>query len=1062
MKKNIFLLSAIALSLSINAQTTLPRPIYTLDFEGASTVGDFGGIQHGEGALVKSDDENFGTYYQNMPNGTTATFRTNFLEVPTTAWTTIHDKETKTLSIGFWVNATVANEKNIGNYWGPLFNGYNESGCAGATWLCAYEVRYGGQIHGNSGAYYDNNHDAEMVEIMKWSAQDTLNPDFKDNWHYFTTVYSNIDQPQMNYKLYIDGELKLDVDEEIHNNPVDMWTGTSYLDRFCIGGNSFNWSDPDNAYAYDDIAFYADELSQSQISLIMNIKRNELTEEDKLAVAQAQLEDAIIEAETFQAVLSEGGFPSMANEFGDYLMEIDVYSCETIEAVNAQMTEIVEKQNGYTAVVAAYNEASATIDWYNDFCNKTVYEGAEDFSQAIATATEAIADPTSVQGISETMAQLTTAQRAYVFSQTGDVIDVTRVISAPWFVKETYEPTLDEAGTPTFPDEAGSNLSQAGWTMSYSENLRGATDCTLYFTNGRTTANLFHSSTAVGGVLDLQQTITGLTAGYYEVSADMSSTSAPTDNRIYATANGITKISTTPTSLAWNGAAEWEKLVTDKVLVGEDGTLTIGATSTTDGTQYKGWFCVTNFQLKYYGTEYDLTDDLGKKTEEVKAAIEALTWPGDKRTMSEALAAITDGGLSDYEMVSQLTNLLSRIQNVAGQEAAFTALNDLNALRDVETSEAVKAIWTIAVSDMEEAINSDETTSDAIPGLNALYAAYVGYAEVARGAETWGTTAVTSELESQIASLSGATAEMLEENGQKLTASMKASITDFEASEENPKDVTAFVGNPSFDSDLYAAWNIQGAYAVQQAEIEFYNNSFNLYQTITDMPAGKYMLVASGFYRDGSDYAAVVSNYHTPLTGEALEEYKATHLFGDIDGATPEGAYDNLTVYDAHANMTLYMASGAKKVATPFVSIASDSIAIGSEEDDTYLDYYGNVNHVANFYTTLDNTADPVIYYPYWMWDAFDMVTNRSKYADNAVVFNLAHKSSLTIGVEKSTTIAGDWSIVDNFKLYYIGQADAETVTVEDITALIALYLEENSNVSINEITDLIDLYLAQ
>ena len=1037
MKKLYSLLSAVALALCANAQTTLPRPVYTLDFEGASAVSDFGGIQHGDGVLVQSDDENFGTYYQNMPNGTAATYRTNFLEVPTTAWGTIYGKDTKTLSVGFWVNATVANEKNIGNYWGPLFNGYNESGCAGATWLCAYEVRYGGQIHGNSGAYYDNNHDAEMAEIMKWSVQDTLNPDFKDNWHYFTTVYSNIDQSLMNYKLYIDGELKLDVDEEIHNNPVDMWTGTSYLDRFCIGGNSFNWSDPDNAYAYDDIAFYADELSQSQISLIINIKRNELTEEDSLAVAQAQLEDAIIEAETFQGTLSEGGFSSMADAFGDYLMEIDVYACETIEAVNAKMAEIVEKQNGYTAVVDSYHAATATIEWYNDYCNATVYDGAEDFMQAIAAAAEAIADPTSVQAIDEAVAVLTAAQRAYVFSQTGDVKDVTRVISVPWFVKEKYEPTFDEAGTPTFPDEAAGNLSQAGWTMSYSENLRGATDCTLYFTNGRTTANLFHSSTAVGGVLDLQQTITGLPAGYYEVSADMSSTSAPTDNHIYATSDGVTKVSATPASLAWNGAAEWATLVTDKVLVGEDGTLTIGATSTTDGTQYKGWFCVTNFQLKYYGTEYDLTDDVKKKTEEADAAIEALTWPGDKSTMSVALSAITGGGLSDYDMVSQLTNLLATIKEVAEQEASFTALNDLKALCDAETSETVKAIWTVATSEMERTISSEETTSGDIPELNALYAAYVDYAEVARAAEAWGTADVTSELESQVAALSGATAETLEENGRKLVAGMKASITEFEASEENPKDVTAFVGNPSFDSDLNAAWNIQGTYAVQQAEIEFYNNSFNLYQVISGMPAGKYKLVASGFYRDGSDYATVVSNYRT-LT----------------DGQT--------TVYDSHANMKLYMAAGARKEAQPFVSIASDSLAVGSEEDDTYLDYYGNVNHVANFYTTLDNTADPVVYYPYWMWDAFDMVTNRGKYADNSVVFNLGYKSSLVIGVEKSATIEGDWSIVDNFKLYYIGQPDAVNITVGDITALIDLYLEENSNVSINEITDLIDLYLAQ
>ena len=176
---------------------SLPRPVYMLDFEGAKAVADFGGIQHGDGALVESEDAHFGTYYQNMPNGSAATNRVNFLEVPTDAWVSIYAKDTKTLSIGFWVNATVANEKSIGNYWGPLFNGYNEGGCAGATWPCSYEVRYGGQVHGNNnGAWYDNNHDDVMEDVMKWSVQSAEKPDFADNWHYFTTVYSNVDQQQ--------------------------------------------------------------------------------------------------------------------------------------------------------------------------------------------------------------------------------------------------------------------------------------------------------------------------------------------------------------------------------------------------------------------------------------------------------------------------------------------------------------------------------------------------------------------------------------------------------------------------------------------------------------------------------------------------------------------------------------------------------------------------------------------------------------------------------------------------------------------------------------------------
>ena len=1042
MKRLSTFLGAAVVAAGLNAQTTLPRAVYSLDFEGVTSVSDFGGIQHGEGALVQSDDPNFGTYYQNMPNATTASTRQNFLEVPTTAWTDIYSKDNKALTIGFWVNATVANAKNIANYWGPLFNGYNANGCAGATWLCAYEVRYGGQIHGNSGAWYDNNHDDVMADVMTWSLQDSINPGFDDNWHYFTTVYSNIDQSFMNYKLYIDGVLKIDQNEEIHTNPDDMWKGTSYLDRFCIGGNSFNWADPDNAYAYDDIAFYADALSEDQISLIMNIKRNELTEEDRLALAQAQLEDAIIEAGATQDEISGYGFEALANALGDYLMEIDVYSFETIAAINAQMTEIKEKQDAARAVIAAWESATSAITFYNDYIDNTMYDGAEDFSAAITAATEAIADPISADAISAVMQQLNAAKTAYVFSQEGDVIDVTRLVSAPWFVSEPFEPTKADDGNYVFADEAAANLSSAGWTLSSSDALRGATDCTLYFTNGRTTANLFHSSTVAGGVLDVRQTIAGLPAGYYEVSADMASSSVPTDNHVYAISQGITKVSPAPSTAeysAWNGY--WETLTADKVLVGDDGTLTIGATATTDGTQYKGWFCVTNFQLKYYGPTYDMAEDVTRKGDEAREAIGQLSLSGDRAAASAELDAILAGEASDYNKVSSLTNLLQQVAAIYATETAFTADARIQSLREAEADETVRGAYSLGETTIKAVLKSDTVSVAALPVLSSLCEAYVQLAAAVRAATQWGTSDATQAAQSAAGELAAAEAQQdraaVEAKAEGLIDIMKATITDFEASAENPKDITIFVGNPSFEGDLHSAWNIVGTYAVQQAEIEFYNNSFRLSQTLSGLPVGKYKIVASGFYRDGDDYATVVSNYQTVLSGDT-------------------------TVYATHANMKLFAEAGFQKITTPFVSIASDSLAVGSEDDDTYLDYYGNTNHVSNFYTTLDNTADPTVYYPYWMWDAFDMISNRGRYAGNELVFNVAYKSPVTIGVEKETTIAGDWSIADNFRLYYLGQPDTVNATVEDITRLIGKYLEEGTTITISDITDLIDFYLAQ
>ena len=108
MKKSLLLaVGGAIMGLSLHAQSTLPVPVYLLDFEGATQVGDFGGIQHGDGAIVQSEDTYFGTYYQNNPNWTVSSVRVNFLEVPTTAWSTIYNKGTAALTVGFWVNATV-------------------------------------------------------------------------------------------------------------------------------------------------------------------------------------------------------------------------------------------------------------------------------------------------------------------------------------------------------------------------------------------------------------------------------------------------------------------------------------------------------------------------------------------------------------------------------------------------------------------------------------------------------------------------------------------------------------------------------------------------------------------------------------------------------------------------------------------------------------------------------------------------------------------------------------------------------------------------------------------
>ena len=620
-----------------------------------------------------------------------------------------------------------------------------------------------------------------------------------------------------------------------------------------------------------------------------------------------------------------------------------------------------------------------------------------------------------VEAIDAVIAALESAKITYLFSQKGDIIDVTRVIDNPWFVEEFYEPNVSD-GEIVYDnvDESIKNLKLGKWSMPVPEELKGASDFALYFTNGRTTANLFHSSTVANAVLDVQQTITDLPAGYYELSADMCSTSEATDNHIYAKSGEFTIVSPTVTGLPtpFNAAdksvseqaQDWIALTTNKVYVGEDGTLTIGATSTTDGTAYKGWFCVTNFQLKYYGTEYDMSDDVVAKKSDVEALISSLEWKGDIVNANSALDEIINSDDDSYTKLSMLTELENSINIWIAEEEAFATDKSLQVIYEAESNATAKAIYNAAYNYIVEELNSETMTVDNIETLTALYPIYMELASTAISAEEWGTVAATAAAENVINDITGkeGDAEFIASETEKLISIMKSSITEFDASEESPKNITALVGNASFDQDLHDAWTIEGTYSVQQGEIEFFNNSFDFYQVITDLPKGTYKVTASGFYRDGSDYRAIVDNYWTPAT---------------------EDAEDETSVYDTHANMKLYATVGTSTATTDFISIASDSVSYSAEDDDTYYDYYGNANHVSQFYTTNDKEAEPVVYYPYWMWDAYDMITNRGKYADNEVLFVIPEeKGDVTIGVSKATTIANDWSIADNFQLFYLGQ----------------------------------------
>lgn len=1028
-KHLLFVGGAIALGLSAQSQT-LPTPVSKIDFEGVTTVQDLGAEQVGAGLFLQSADKNFGTYYQNNPEGVIGS-HLNYLIVPTQAFINSKAKSDSQFSIAFWMNAYVANEKQgtdaNGHYFSTAISAYSQTNSYKTfSWpMFSARTRRTLQINCNGWCDYtpEENTNGSNVESNEWTwtkqvetgeVDDDNNPimtssAFDDNWHYVTITFNGL-----NAKYYVDGEIMNEWNAT--NNSYSFPASMDPLDAIYLGDCGPFWLDKDGAYAYDDIAFYATELSKEQIDLLINIKRDNLSEDDKIIISRSQLDEAKEELSDYCSNLGEQ-FDALNNEVLDWLMDDengigDVDRYTTIEEIEAALTSIQKKQEMVNGIVKAYNNAMSTINYYTTLCSNTSYPGTETFNEAIATATAAISNPKTEDVFAPALAQLETAKKAYIFSQDGDTKDVTRVISAPWFVDETHEPTVGDDGSLTFDEEAASKLTSKGWTMTFSESLRGATDCTLYFTNDvqqRTTANLFHSSTALG-TLDIQQTITGLPAGFYAVSADMSSTSDPTDNHVYATANGVTKTSAV-FSLAGGAWTAWETLTTDKVHVGEDGTLTIGAQSNTDGTQYKGWFCVTNFRLTYYGTEYDMSADVTAKSEEARGEIENLLLAGDKAKANEKLESITNSESTDYDKVSQLTDLIKETKDIHSKELAFNTVEKICALEEKADDENVKNIYNAAATNIRQALAADNASINDFDALNVLFNAYVSYAETAAYASKWTTANVTDRLASQLQNMANATSESLEGDKASLVAAMKTSIPQLQATLSEPIEVTGVIGNASFDGDASAAWTIDingGTTAVSQGEVEFYNNNtFQISQIISGLPKGTYSLSASGFYRDGNNYAEIVANQHTKTAEDGDE-----------------------TVYDTRANASLFVVTSKGQNESKLISIASDSVVIAAGEDDAYQDYYGTSLHVIGDFTSLNPEAENVVNYPYWMSNAYHCITNLGKYADNNVVFLVEGETDdVTIGVKKRAHIDGDWTILDNFRLFYLGQEIPTTIS---------------------------------
>ncbi len=142
---------------------------------------------------------------------------------------------------------------------------------------------------------------------------------------------------------------------------------------------------------------------------------------------------------------------------------------------------------------------------------------------------------------------------------------------------------------------------------------------------------------------------------------------------------------------------------------------------------------------------------------------------------------------------------------------------------------------------------------------------------------------------------------------------------------ENPFDLTFMLENPDFDTDAIAGWTSTNGVPGYDAQAdEFYEKTFNFYQTLEQMPCGIYQLHANAFQRPGSNddiyapYAAgtavVTTSLYINSTSEPVhhicDDRQPSPLFNDGGWGSDQKMGDGKYVPNCMVGASKYFAKG--------------------------------------------------------------------------------------------------------------------------------------------------------
>ena len=519
-----------------------------------------------------------------------------------------------------------------------------------------------------------------------------------------------------------------------------------------------------------------------------------------------------------------------------------------------------------------------------------------------------------------------------------------------------------------------------GWTCTFvkgtsATNIGYQSDT---YTNGDVTISGFIEAWAAAGTLfnshrdyraigdaELSQTINGLPAGKYVLTGDFiavnqDGNSSPVEGvQLFATGGGIDMYTAISTG---NGAPERFELT----FISGGGDITMGLrTSNTSAN----WIGGDNFTLVYYG---EVSEDPYKVVLDAAVASAEAKYPN------------IDDVIANADVKAEYSKVLDEAKN---------ATDDYQAMNDSLTA-AVKALdnsvteYTTLAGYMEENQAKQETFNETkFSGVSELLGdLYMEWEE----AYNDGT----------------ATSEYIAAAEKQMSDVIINYIT---STAEEGDELTALITNPDFDTRFSGwsttgaspAWggigeNTQGSLAgvtLTSGNAEVYQNVFDMYQVIPNMPKGSYKLTCQAFERNDG-----IGSY----TGSA------------------NAAADYLNYGDTNLRAILYANDSQTKVCHIYKYATTEQVFsdggwfsdvnAGTDEEPAYIP---NGMTGANYHFYQNERQDYVV----------------------ELYFTVAQDGdSVRIGIKND--VKTGWVIFDNFRLFYQGAgADAYKAQIDELTA---------------------------